>query len=166
MGFVVIFDSSRQRIVLGALALGLGACDEAAPRAGGGDLVTLAAQADQAALQAALDAAGPDGVASLRYGPAGNGLAHAAVANQANPEAVGQVARAGADVNLVDANGRTPLHFAIEARAELALTQLLALGANPDIRTGSGQSPRAFCEDALKQVPDYAICRKMLNNLR
>ena len=163
---MAIFGFRRPLAVVVALALGLMACDEEVPQGGQSDLVGLAAGGDPVALQAALDAAGPADVTALRYGPANNGLAHAAVANRVNPEALAQVIRAGADVNLIDDNGRTPLHFAIETQAEAALMQLLRLGADPDIQTGLGQSPRAFCEDALKQVPDYAICRKMLNNLR
>jgi ankyrin repeat protein len=69
-------------------------------------------------------------------------------------------------VNLIDANGRTPLHYAIELQSDAAVLALLKLGANPDVQTGSGQSPREFCQDALKQVPDYAVCRKMLDSLR
>jgi ankyrin repeat protein len=144
--------------------MGLAAClDDLG--AGGGDLVELAATAQRAELAAALDAAGPEAVANLRYG-AQSGLAHAAVSNKANPDAIAQVNEAGADVNLIDANGRTPLHYAIELQSDAAVLALLKLGANPDIQTGSGQSPRAFCQDALKQVPDFGVCQKMLDSLR
>lgn len=157
--------------LLGLAMLGLSACFEESEMAGTaagttGNLVALAAGASQDRLQAELDATNRADIAALRYGPAANGLAHAAVANLGNPQAVRQVVQAGADANLVDANGRTPLHFAIEAQANTAIEILLAVGADPDIQTGSGQSPRAFCEDALKSLPDYAPCRTLLRNSR
>lgn len=147
------------------MCLGLAACFEEDAGPGGGDLVGLATSGTAEDLQRALDAAAPETVRALRYGPAENGLAHAAVANTANPSAVRQVVSAGAEANLADANGRTPLHFAIELQAEAALLQLLAAGADPEIETGHSQTPRAFCEVALRDVPDYTICRVLLDQL-
>ena len=129
-------------------------------------LVELAGKGAQGELQKALDGAETGAVAAIRYGPAKNGLAHAAAANTKNPQAVAQVAAAGSDVNLVDANGRTPLHFAIEMNAEAALLQLIAAGADPSIETGLGPSAMTFCEDALQQVPDYQICLTLLRKVR
>jgi ankyrin repeat protein len=49
----------------------------------------------------------------------------------------------GADVNLADNNGRTPLVTAIQARAPInVIRALLAKGANPNTKAGAnGQTP-------------------------
>ena len=46
----------------------------------------------------------------------------------------------GADPNAVDKNGTTPLHRAVRNRCAAAVRALLAAGANPEARNGSGST--------------------------
>jgi hypothetical protein len=49
--------------------------------------------------------------------------------------------RAGADPNVVDKSGVTPLHRAVRTRSAAAVEALLAAGAEPRSRNRSGSTP-------------------------
>jgi len=49
------------------------------------------------------------------------------------------------DVNAVDADGKTPLHYAAERRDSQLASFFIALGANPNVFDNEGQSPLGIC---------------------
>ncbi|MCL2210521.1 MAG: ankyrin repeat domain-containing protein [Treponema sp.] len=49
------------------------------------------------------------------------------------------------DVNAVDPDGKTPLHYAAERRDAQLASFFLALGANPNVFDNEGQSPLGIC---------------------
>lgn len=59
----------------------------------------------------------------------------------------------GADPNLADEDGDTPLHVC--ENAEIA-QRLIAAGANPHARNGEGKTPlEVFREDELDEMVDF-----------
>jgi ankyrin repeat protein len=60
----------------------------------------------------------------------------------------------GADINLANHSGFTPLHHAAEAGSEEAATLLIAKGANFALRTKNGQTIEQVAE--ISHHPDIA----------
>ncbi|CAB3402819.1 unnamed protein product [Caenorhabditis bovis] len=59
----------------------------------------------------------------------------------------------GADVNVVDQQGQTPLHFAAQCHRMRLSEQLMAAGANKNARDVDGKTPAECCDDpALRSL--------------
>ena len=103
----------------------------------------MAAAAHRSEIAQALIDKGADCFAKNRRGA--QPLHYAADANAGNPTAqaatIACLIRAGADPNVTDNSGVTPLHRAVRTRCAAAVEALLAGGAAPRGRNGSGSTP-------------------------
>jgi ankyrin repeat protein len=103
----------------------------------------MAAAAHGYEIAQALIDRGADCLAKNRRGA--QPLHYAADANAGNPAAqaatIACLIRAGADPNVTDKSGVTPLHRAVRTRCAAAVEALLAGGAAPRGRNGSGSTP-------------------------
>jgi ankyrin repeat protein len=103
----------------------------------------MAAAAHKSEIAQALLDRGADFSAKNRRGA--QPLHYAADANAGNPIAqaatIACLIRAGADPNVADNSGVTPLHRAVRTRCAAAVEALLAGGAAPRARNGSGSTP-------------------------
>jgi ankyrin repeat protein len=103
----------------------------------------MAAAAHRCEIAQALVDKGADCFAKNRRGA--QPLHYAADANAGNPAAqaatIACLIRAGADPNVTDNSGVTPLHRAVRTRSAAAVEALLAGGAAPRGKNGSGSTP-------------------------
>ena len=103
----------------------------------------MAAAAHSSEITQALLDRGADFSAKNRRGA--QPLHYAANAKAGNPIAqaatIACLIRAGADPNVTDKSGVTPLHRAVRTRSAAAVEALLAGGAEPRSRNGSGSTP-------------------------
>jgi ankyrin repeat protein len=103
----------------------------------------MAAAAHRCEIAQALVDKGADCFAKNRRGA--QPLHYAADANAGNPAAqaatIACLIRAGADPNVTDKGGVTPLHRAVRTRCAAAVEALLAGGAAPRAKNGSGSTP-------------------------
>src|SRR5436190_1055157 len=103
----------------------------------------MAAAAHRCEIAQALIDKGADCFAANRRGA--QPLHYAADANAGNPPAqaatIACLIRAGADPNVTDNSGVTPLHRAVRTRSAAAVEALLAGGATPRAGNGSGSTP-------------------------
>ncbi|MCY4573726.1 MAG: ankyrin repeat domain-containing protein [Gemmatimonadetes bacterium] len=84
----------------------------------------------------------------------GNTPLHAAAGRRGDANAVvALLARAGADLDARNNLGATPLHLAVESGNRAAAARLLALGADPAVRSGSGSvADPVSCENMNTRV--------------
>ncbi|WP_182867993.1 ankyrin repeat domain-containing protein [Rhodopirellula sp. JC639] len=64
-------------------------------------------------------------------------------------EVVRSLIQAGADVNVLDQQGETPLLLAVRARDPGIVRMLVEAGAAPDLGSDSHGSPRQFAEELV-----------------
>ncbi|WP_425040534.1 ankyrin repeat domain-containing protein [Primorskyibacter sp. S187A] len=121
-------------------------------------LVDIVTSAPASEVTQALAASRTDDIANLRYGHFNNGLAHAAVRNP-DASVIRLVQDAGANIDLQDGQGRTPLHHAIDADAAAAARMLLALGARRNLTNSAGLTADGFCRALLEELPSHETCR-------
>ncbi|WP_227272738.1 ankyrin repeat domain-containing protein [Roseobacter weihaiensis] len=97
-------------------------------------------------------------VSQYRYAR-GQNVVHAALVNASNPDAIRIAVQYSADLDHQDADGRTPLHHAIDGNATTEASILLDLGARLDLPNASGLTAVSFCEGVLRDQPDHATCK-------
>jgi ankyrin repeat protein len=61
-------------------------------------------------------------------------------------EVIDRLLDSGADPNVPDKNGTTPLHRAVRNRCSAAVARLLEAGADPDVRNRRGSSARQLTQ--------------------
>lgn len=83
--------------------------------------------------------------------------------SQLNREAMRVLLNWGANPDLTDKQGQTPLHYACKAQAETEIRMLLDACANAHLRDSSGQSPRDILDKSeLSGGPDVAASLEAL----
>lgn len=83
-------------------------------------------------------------------------LIHSVAVNVDYPETLDFLLEAGADANLSDANGLTPLSMAFMYGNTTAVKTLLQAGANPESPLADGSSIQAICTEVLeRRLPEY-----------
>lgn len=90
------------------------------------------------------------------YVPSNTAL-HAAIAGGPHREVVGLLVEAGADVNLLDSNGHTPLHSAVFHNAPELIAYLLANGADVNRQAEGGPTPLAYARARGKEAGAEAL---------
>ena len=145
-------------IVAGVLILVSGCIAESGDQLYWARLVATGTPAEFAALK---NEAKFKEIASFTYGR-GQNLAHAAVENKKYPEVLMLLADAGVDLDRQDADGRTPLHHAIDADRLEGARILIDLGASLTLENEAGFSPIRFCKDALRSLPGHRTCQLVL----
>ncbi len=100
-------------------------------------------------------------ISSYLYGREQN-LAHAAIENKKFPNVLELLFQAGVNLDHRDADGRTPLHHAIDADRIEAARILINLGASLTVKNEAGYSPALFCKEALKSLPSHKTCQLVL----
>ena len=158
------------KLIGATLTAALGACVlQAADRAHeqgarAEELARISAHGTPAEMTKALDAAGPD-ASKVRFGRDA-ALTHAAVVNHDHPEMIDLLVELGAPIDAQDADGRTPLHHAIDADDAEATRRFLSLGADLTLENSAGLTPPAFCRLAMKSLPDHESCRLVIEAAR
>ena len=81
------------------------------------------------------------------HNPMRNQPLHACIALSRDPGTVGILIAQGADVNMAQAGGYTPLHQAAAAGLVEVITILLEAGAKPDMRCDQGKTPADYARE-------------------
>ncbi|WP_300030972.1 ankyrin repeat domain-containing protein [uncultured Roseobacter sp.] len=85
-------------------------------------------------------------------------LIHSVAVNVDYPETLQFILDAGADPNMPDANGFTPLSRAFLYGSTAAVAKLLQAGANPESPLGDGSQIQDFCTEVLvNRQPGYLL---------
>jgi len=100
---------------------------------------------------------------SLVFGR-GYNLVHVAIKNEERPEVIRVLFENGANLDLQDDDGRTPLHHAIDADNAKAAKVLIELGAKTNIPNDAGFTQTRFCQDVLKQISSHRTCLVVLES--
>jgi uncharacterized protein len=79
--------------------------------------------------------------------PMRNQALHACIALSRNPETVGILIEQGADVNMAQAGGYTPLHQAAASGLVEVVRILLEAGAKPAMRCDQGKTPADYARE-------------------
>lgn len=124
-------------------------------QAGGPEVAEAFATYDAVKLTAFVEARG--GLAGYTYGR-GQNIVHAATINPQSGDAIRLAVAAGGDVDHQDADGRTPLHHAIDANLAQSAEALLQNGASTEIENEAGFSASRFCDVVLKSEPTHSTC--------
>ncbi len=81
------------------------------------------------------------------HNPMRNQPLHACIALSRDPETVRILIEQGADVNMAQAGGYSPLHQAAAAGSVEVVKILLAAGAKPDMRCDQGKTPAEYARE-------------------
>jgi uncharacterized protein len=81
------------------------------------------------------------------HNPMRNQPLHACIALSRDPGTVGLLIAQGADVNMAQAGGYTPLHQAAAAGLVEVITILLEAGAKRDMRCDQGKTPADYARE-------------------
>lgn len=95
-------------------------------------------------------------------------LAHAAVSNARAPEILAVLVEKGANLNVVDADARTPLRYAVDANRLTAAKALLKLGASLEFKNSFGSSVVDTCNQIASAFPKgvHETCDFVLTSIR
>lgn len=66
----------------------------------------------------------------------------------------------GADVNVADDDGQTPLHTAVTCESPELVELLVARGAHEGAEDGDGETPLTLCTPELRTVTETAVARR------